>query len=56
MVRRWQSQGKKKTPVKSGPPVSFENIPSGGLYILIPDNTRGQERPFTIENGARRHW
>ncbi|MBU1650669.1 transglutaminase-like domain-containing protein, partial [bacterium] len=37
-------------------PLTFENVPAGGLYWLIPDDGGEEERIFTIEDGVQVWW
>lgn len=37
--------------------MSFENVPSGTLYLLVPENSQQKERPFTInDQGVIMRW
>ena len=49
----WVSLGKQ---VAGEEPVSFESVPSGGLYWLVAENSRRLERIFTIEAGRQVFW
>jgi hypothetical protein len=49
----WQSLGKQTA---GDEPVSFENVPAGGLYWLVAEGSRRLERIFTIEDGKQVWW
>jgi len=49
----WQSLGKQTAGDK---PVAFENVPGGGLYWLVKEESRKLERIFTFENGKQVWW
>ena len=38
------------------PELEFENIPCNALYLMIPEYSKGKERPFTINNEGTRIW
>ncbi len=50
---RWSSLGKQTA---ADDPVSFDEVPAGGLYWLVEEGSRRLERPFTIENGKPVWW
>ncbi len=47
----WKSLGKKKA-IKDIP-LTFENVPTKGLYWLIETNGDKEERPFTIDDSGK---
>ncbi|HUU97612.1 MAG TPA: transglutaminase-like domain-containing protein [Phycisphaerae bacterium] len=49
----WQSLGKQTA---GDEPVSFDNVPAGGLYWLVAEGSRRLERIFTIEEGKQVWW
>ncbi len=49
----WQSLGKQTA---GDEPVSFDNVPTGGLYWLVAEGSRRLERIFTIEDGKQVWW
>jgi hypothetical protein len=49
----WQSLG---SATASDGPLSFDNVPSGGLYWIVAEDSREDERIFTIENGQQVWW
>jgi len=52
-VGSWRSVGKAKA---NGKPLVFDKVPSGGLYWLVEEGSRKEERPFTFEDGKQRFW
>ncbi len=44
----WKSVGKQTA---TGPTLSFEGVPSGGLYRLVASGSRREERPFVLNDG-----
>ena len=36
--------------------LTFDNVPSNALLILIPEYSQHKERPFTIDNNGQRRW
>ncbi|MEI8087486.1 MAG: transglutaminase-like domain-containing protein [Paludibacter sp.] len=38
------------------PRLIFENVPSGSLYLMIPEYSEGKERPFEITPNGQRVW
>jgi hypothetical protein len=51
--RGWRSLGRRTA---AGQPLEFASVPSGGLYWLVEDGSRREERIFTIENGTQVWW
>ena len=49
----WQSLGKATA---SEGPLSFEHVPTGGLYWIVAEKSREDERIFTIEDGQQVWW
>jgi hypothetical protein len=49
----WKSLGKATAENK---PLSFQNIPSNGLYWLVENDSGKEERIFTIQNGQQVWW
>ena len=49
----WQSLG---SATASDGPLSFDHIPSGGLYWIVAEDSREDERVFTIEDGQQVWW
>lgn len=53
--RKWILCGSKQ--IQSKRELSFSNIPSNTLYILIPEYSKGKERPFTVHSdGTLLYW
>ncbi len=50
--RKWVYLGQKTsgTQIKPSDVLTFENCPSNALYILLPEHSKGKERPFTIDD------
>ena len=51
----WTSIGK-KTPYGPGAPLLFTDVPSGGLYWLVEEGSRKEERPFTYDDWEQVFW
>ena len=49
----WKSLGSQPA---AAAPLIFENVPTGGLYWLVAEGSRKDERIFTIENGKQVWW
>ncbi|MBL1216981.1 MAG: hypothetical protein D8M59_05735 [Planctomycetes bacterium] len=49
----WVSHG---TAAADSEPVSFESVPSNGLYWLVQSGSRRLERIFTVEDGRQQVW
>ena len=49
----WQSLGTAAANVED---VSFEGVPSGGLYWLVAEDSDEDERIFTIDDGIQVWW
>lgn len=49
----WSSLGKQTA---GDDPVSFGEVPAGGLYWLVEEGSKKLERPFTIEEGQQVWW
>lgn len=50
----WKMLGMPKT--ANGDSMIFENVPSNSLLLLIPENSKRKERPFTISLSGERMW
>ena len=56
---KWNYIGQKNSAIQIKPNdvLIFENAPSNALYLLIPEHSKGKERPFTIDdNGIINYW
>ena len=42
--------------VNLGTVLQFENAPTNALFVLIPEYSKGKERPFTIDDIGRMNW
>ena len=49
----WQSLG---TMIAGEKPLQWRDVPDGGLYWLVADKSRKEERIFTLENGRQVWW
>ncbi|MEW6412443.1 MAG: transglutaminase-like domain-containing protein [Candidatus Zixiibacteriota bacterium] len=49
----WQSLG---TATAGDEPLGFENVPQGGLYWLVADDSDREERIFTIDDSIQVWW
>ncbi len=49
----WRSLGKQTA---EGRPLTFADAPSGGLYWLVEEGSRREERIFTVEGGKQVWW
>ena len=38
------------------PELVFENVPSNALYLMVPEYSKGKERPFSIDKDGMRVW
>lgn len=36
--------------------IEFDNVPVNALYLMLPEYTKGKERPFTINSSGMRVW
>lgn len=50
----WRSLGRQ--PASRAKTVRFESVPSGGLYWLVREGSRREERPFTVVDGVQTWW
>ncbi len=50
---KWISIGKQKAENKA---LIFENVPSNALYWLVEENSRKEERIFTIDKNGKQIW
>ncbi|MBC8054225.1 MAG: transglutaminase domain-containing protein [Sphingobacteriaceae bacterium] len=51
----WKSAGEKITTAETRELI-FDKVPSNALYRLVPEYTRGMERPFIITVDGTRRW
>ncbi len=49
----WQPAGRQRA---QGRPLTFPDVPSGGLYWLVEEGSRKEERVFTLEDGRQAWW
>jgi hypothetical protein len=49
----WKSLGSKKA---NGRPLVFNRVPSNALYWLVAENSKKEERIFTIDNNGKQIW
>ncbi len=45
-----------KIPVPSEKTILFENVPKNALLLLLPEYSKGKERPFMINDEGKRIW
>ena len=52
---QWEYLGE-RTPGTKSTELTYENVPSNALLLLLPEYTRGKERPFIITSNGERQW
>jgi len=52
---KWKSLGT-KTAMQGSTSLLFDNVPKNALLLLIPEYSKGLERPFMITDEGKRIW
>ncbi len=45
-----------KTAAEKATSLSFENVPKNALLILVPEYSKGKDRPFVMQEDGSREW